>query len=279
MLLIGLFALVMTPLAASAQTPPDEIFVSPADAARGVLAGGLLVDARSDVEYAAGHAPGAVHAPWADFSDPDTPGRLHPSDHVLGGQLGALGASRDRPTYVLGAWADGWGEEGRIFWMFEYLGYTDVHIVTGGWTAWVDAGLPVSIAPPEPVYGVGSIQRRQDLEATLRDVQALPATATLLDTRDLREFEGATPYGSTRGGHIPGARHVVWTDFLDGSDLVDRDRARELLGPIDAPVVAYCTGGVRSGFVYAVARWAGYEDVANYAGSWWEYSAAVAPTE
>lgn len=279
-MLVGIFVLPGGNVGAVAQTPPDAIFVSPVDAARGTLAGGVLLDARSDVEYAAGHPPGAYHAAWADFSDPDQLGRLHPSDHELWGRLGSMGIRGDRPVYVLGAWADGWGEEGRVFWMLEHLGHDDVHIVAGGWRAWVDAGLPASILPPEPVYGTTAIQRRDELEVTLDEVRALPSDATLLDTRDRREFDGATPYGSSWGGRIPGARHVVWSDFIDGSGLISREAARELLGPLDRPIVAYCTGGVRSGFVYAVARWAGYEDVANYAGSWWEYSAEVErPTE
>jgi thiosulfate/3-mercaptopyruvate sulfurtransferase len=111
----------------------------------------------------------------------------------------------------------------------------------------------------------------------LDEVRTRPGSVTLLDTRDRREFDGATPYGSAWGGRIPGARHVDWSDFIDGDGLISRESARALLGPQDQPVVAYCTGGVRSGFVYAVARWAGYDDVANYAGSWWEYSAETEP--
>ena len=45
-------------------------------------------------------------------------------------------------------------------------------------------------------------------------------------------------------------------------------------------VVCYCTGGVRSGWVYFVLKIVGYHRVKNYPGSWWEWSRDfAAPTE
>ena len=37
-------------------------------------------------------------------------------------------------------------------------------------------------------------------------------------------------------------------------------------------VICYCTGGVRSAWLYFVLRLAGYSKVRNYPGSWWEWS-------
>ena len=37
-------------------------------------------------------------------------------------------------------------------------------------------------------------------------------------------------------------------------------------------VVTYCTGGIRSGFLYMVLEWLDAEAPANYDGSWWEWS-------
>jgi len=36
-------------------------------------------------------------------------------------------------------------------------------------------------------------------------------------------------------------------------------------------VVCYCTGGVRSAWLYFILKLAGYEKVKNYPGSWWEW--------
>jgi thiosulfate/3-mercaptopyruvate sulfurtransferase len=37
-------------------------------------------------------------------------------------------------------------------------------------------------------------------------------------------------------------------------------------------VICYCTGGVRSAWLYFILKLVGYPRVANYPGSWWEWS-------
>jgi thiosulfate/3-mercaptopyruvate sulfurtransferase len=47
-------------------------------------------------------------------------------------------------------------------------------------------------------------------------------------------------------------------------------------------LICYCTGGVRSAWLYFVLKLAGYPRVRNYPGSWWEWSrdfAAPAETD
>jgi len=41
--------------------------------------------------------------------------------------------------------------------------------------------------------------------------------------------------------------------------------------------VTYCTGGVRSAMAWVLLRDAGYQDVRNYDGSWWEWARTVEP--
>ena len=62
----------------------------------------------------------------------------------------------------------------------------------------------------------------------------------------------------------------------DGYNVKDKSTLRAELAAMgvtqDSTVVAYCTGGIRSGFMYMVLRWAGYESAQNYDGSWWEWA-------
>jgi thiosulfate/3-mercaptopyruvate sulfurtransferase len=98
----------------------------------------------------------------------------------------------------------------------------------------------------------------------------------LIDNREKHEFDGATPYGSSRGGHIPGALHIDWREFFkpDGT-LKSRGELNSLLKAksihSDQEIVVYCTGGVRSAMAYFVFRYLGYK-VRNYDGSWWDWS-------
>ena len=98
----------------------------------------------------------------------------------------------------------------------------------------------------------------------------------LIDNRTQKEFQGATPYGSDRGGHIPNAKHIHWPDFFknDGTLKSATDLSHLLQNAgvrSNQEVIVYCTGGVRSAMAYFVFRYLGYK-VRNYDGSWWDWS-------
>ena len=85
----------------------------------------------------------------------------------------------------------------------------------------------------------------------LRKLVTGGGAATIIDTRERREFDGETPYGERRGGHLPGAVHLHYRDLLDSEgQLLGRDEVRKRLVALgvsqDRQTVVYCTGGVRS---------------------------------
>lgn len=82
--------------------------------------GAALVDVREDDEWAAGHAPEAVHVPLADVSD---------------------AASRFDGQQVLAVCRSG-GRSAKAAEVLAAAGI-DVRNVAGGMTAWAEAGLPV----------------------------------------------------------------------------------------------------------------------------------------
>ena len=91
------------------------------DEAARVAASGevLLLDVREDEEWAAGRAPGAVHAPMSRLRQDTVP--------------------RDRPVLVLCRVG---GRSAAVTQALDQLGY-DVVNVSGGMLAWSAAGLPV----------------------------------------------------------------------------------------------------------------------------------------
>jgi thiosulfate/3-mercaptopyruvate sulfurtransferase len=99
----------------------------------------------------------------------------------------------------------------------------------------------------------------------------------ILDARSLEEYLGKEVSGIPRPGHIPSAIHVGWNGFLrpDASvkDFAAIKAALEEKGLDESQnVICYCTGGVRSAWLYFVLKLAGYRKVRNYPGSWWEWS-------
>lgn len=262
---------VLTPWrAAEARTAADEVFV---DVAWVLEHEPVLVDARAGALWALGHLPGAVHAPWYEFTSGSDSGLLS-DETAIAAWLSAHGVTTERPVVVYGQWDDGWGEEGRIFWMLEYLGHPHAHILDGGYDAWQDAGSPELPSPDSPP-GEFMLAIDPALRATRDEVLSMArddARGLLLDTRNLDEFQGATPYGEVRGGHIPTAEHLDWRTMLAALERGENPLAAWEPGPT-TPIVAYCTGGVRSGFAYAVLRASGVTSAANYDGSFWEWAA------
>jgi thiosulfate/3-mercaptopyruvate sulfurtransferase len=164
----------------------------------------------------------------------------------------------------------------RAFWFLEYFGHPSARVLDGGYAAWVRAGLPLTgaaEAPQRADWRAGEPPQVGHRVATWRDVAARlgHADAVLLDTRSDDEYCGAQ-VRAKRGGAIPGAVHIEWTQNLgpDGTfKPADELRAvYENAGVTpDKDVVTYCQGGYRAAHSYLALRLLGYPRVRNYIGS------------
>ncbi|GDX79198.1 sulfurtransferase [Deltaproteobacteria bacterium] len=234
--------------------------VSSTQAAALVEAHATVLDTRGRLAYFSGHIPGAVRVDW----------RIGVTGGFLSGKLGnpsaaaaafeSIGVDVDRPVLVVGEWDRGWGEEGRIAWDLAYLGHPAISVLEGGMAAWVGA---TTLSLPAPTRGRFPAQPKPGLRATVASIQG--GGSTVIDVRERAEFEGATPYGEARGGHIPGAVSLPWRGLLAGDMPAAEPRV---------PLTVYCTGGVRSAMAWLWLTDRGYS-VANYDGSWWEWAREV----
>jgi thiosulfate/3-mercaptopyruvate sulfurtransferase len=252
----------------------------------------VIIDVRGKAAYAfGGHIPGAVHATWHDFSDPTAAakGLLNPDVTWIEEKLRNLGINNDSDIVVYSNPFDNWGDEGRMVWMLQYLGHQHLRILDGGWVKWVAEQRRYEHGLVTPKAGTFSASPNPDLIVLKEELKQLvkrvhPETA-ILDARSLEEYAGKEVQGIPRPGHIPSAISVPWNGFLK-PDATVKD-----LGTISASLeekglhpgqelICYCTGGVRSAWLYFVLKLAGYPRVRNYPGSWWEWSRDfAAPTE
>jgi thiosulfate/3-mercaptopyruvate sulfurtransferase len=234
--------------------------------------------------YRKQHVAGAVPAYWSHFSEPNDPlrGLLLEDRMLLQSRLRDVGVRADQPVVVVGDPIGGWGEDGRIVWMLRALGHRTAALVDGGQAALVAAGLLMQSGDPDSVAaGDFEISENNGLSSTASEMRALlaskPADLSLVDTREPGEFTGATPYGELRGGHVPLAVHLYFKEMLNTTGrLLPKEQLLALLAARGVTpnkrVIAYCTGGVRSGWFVAVLADMGFSRVANYAGSMWEWS-------
>lgn len=238
-----------------------------------------LVDARGPWDYyVRGHIRGAIWLPWWRFRAPGVRTGALPADlGALARRLAARGIDERRPVVVYGNARRGWGEEGRVAWMLHYLGHPRVTLLDGGVRSWTRAGGSTTRSLARTRAGQLAARPVASARATAADVLAARrSSAALLDVRSAAEWKGARMYLSRRGGRIPGAVHLVWTDLLAPDGTLDRSpelrrRLAELGLTPSRPVIAYCVGGVRSGEAFFALRALGFLDVRNYDGSWWEW--------
>ncbi|WP_321532849.1 rhodanese-like domain-containing protein [uncultured Desulfuromonas sp.] len=242
----------------------------------------IVIDTRSADAYAAGHIPGAIHMAHSELAD----GSLNlKSVADLEALLSAKGLVTDAKIVLYDDTITSWGSAGRVFWALEYLGCTDVHLLNGGWDKWSADGRTTELAA-------------NTLEATTFTASAKPSVVidketiasrlgdndfVLIDTRTDEEYNGWQLYGEAREGHITGAVHLPYEwSYADDLTLVPYTTMKAYFDArgitADKQVAAYCTAGIRSGFAYFLARLMGFENVANYDASMWDWAAANSTT-
>ena len=244
----------------------------------------VVIDVRGKAASAfGGHIPGAVQATWHEFSDPNAAARglLDPDLSRIEQKIQMLGISHDSDIVIYSNPFDNWGDEGRMFWMLQYLGLTRLRILDGGWVKWIaeQRRYEHGTVTPKP----GDFRASPDpalivFKDELKKLVKRPHPETVIaDARSLEEYAGKEIQGIPRPGHILSAISVPWNTFLKPDATVkalDAIQANlEEKGLHESQeVICYCTGGVRSAWLYVVLRLAGYPKVRNYPGSWWEWS-------
>jgi thiosulfate/3-mercaptopyruvate sulfurtransferase len=236
----------------------------------------IILDVRPAESFAQGHIPGAIHLDLWGFSLIDTdeaPRRafLWMIHHVLEQR----GINNTRPVVV---YEDSSGmRAARVFWFLEYFGHPDTRLLDGGFSAWLDAALPVTRDAVAPKAVEWKVEPRLDLAAGWKDVALRldSPDAVMLDTRSDDEYYGRVARAK-RGGAIPGAVHIEWTRNLDDEGafkpLPELRAMYEKVGITpDKDVIAYCQGGYRAAHGYLALRLLGFPRVRNYLGSWKEW--------
>ena len=233
-------------------------------------------------EYEDAHIPGTVYVDWtSDITDPDdpVPAQLAPPE-LFAGIMGDLGIGDD--THVVVYDHAGGQFATRLWWALTFYGHERVSVLDGGWNKWMDEGRLTSdqVSTPEPATFIP--RPRPEWRTTAEAVLAASQgdETFVLDARDPGQYTGAVTRGNAKPGHIPGAQNLHADSLLhEGGTFRSReeiqDKLREAGVPEDreAPVVAYCNGGVAATVSLFALHRLGYTNLANYDGSWNEWGA------
>lgn len=236
----------------------------------------LIVDLSKPESFARQHIPGAVNLDYVQLvtARPPVMGLL-PDDAQLSKVLSGVGLTPDK--HVVAYDDEGGAKACRLLWTLEVIGHRHTSLLNGGLRSWLTAGYPVTggaaSSTPGDYHAVMGEDAKADKAYILDHLH--DTSVVLLDTRTPGEYRG-TDKRAARGGHIPGAVNLDWTQVL-GSDLrlkpMQELRAMyEKLGVTpDKEVIVYCQTHHRSSHTYVILKALGYPRVKGYPGAWSEW--------
>ena len=143
----------------------------------------------------------------------------------------------------------------RLWWALGYHGHDERARPHGGFPRWRREGRTVAFEvepPPRPTSFVPRVRRERI--ATLEQVR--DGGLALLDTRSRAEWEGTDRQWNRRGGHVPGAVHVEWSDAMtEDGRFRPTEELRALFADLpEGDAAAYCQACVRGAHGVLVAR-------------------------
>lgn len=252
-----------------------------------------LVESNEDpLLYATGHIPGTVAVDW--FTTLQHPVRRDfLNKEEFEALCSRLGIGNDTTVVFYGDRSNWFAVY--AFWLFEYYGHQNRRVMNGGRAKWIAEGRTMTttlLSYPPTNYQAKA--PAADIRAFRDDVMAhIESKLPLVDVRSTKEFTGELLHmpgypqeGAQRGGHIPGAVSIPWSQAVaeDGTfKLPEALRALYQERDItpDKDIIAYCRIGERSSHTWFVLKYLlGYPRVRNYDGSWTEWGNLVgAPIE
>ncbi len=238
--------------------------------------------------YDTGHIPGAVKVDWfTTLQDPVRRDFLTKEEFEK--MCSDLGIANDTTLVFYGDKSNWFACY--AFWLFQYYGNMNTKIMNGGRTKWEQEGRPLT--KEAPAYP-RTTYRAQAPDAKIRSfrddvLKQIQEKKPLVDVRSPKEYTGELLHmpnypqeGAMRGGHIPGAVSIPWSQAVREADSTFKpaEELRQLYqgkGIIpQGEIIAYCRIGERSSHTWFVLKYLlGYPKVRNYDGSWTEWGNLV----
>ena len=195
-----------------------------------------------------------------------------------------IGIEEDTEVLVYGFTMpnQGFGDEARVVYTFNYAGFDNVKIIDGGFDKVEQLGLNKNYNPENDRINVSSVVREEakDNKKAIFTDELLSlvnsADVQIIDTRLEAEYNGRVIYGENKAGHIPGAISIPFNSLVDEDGFIKSREALEeyfVSKGLDKNKlqITYCTTGVRASYVAVILEELGYK-VRNYEPSFARYA-------
>ena len=183
----------------------------------------ILLDCNNPKIYTKEHIKGAIGIGFHAFSEkvgkPGDPGwGTIKSKEELAKKLISLGIDNEKIVVLYSDLFKGPGADGRAAWQLRLAGMNNVKILHGGSSYWKELGYEMTkdiTAKPNPSSGITLKDYDKSFMITKDELFENLDKKIVIDVRTKKEFDGSQNAGEPRGGHIKGAKHLVWTDLLN----------------------------------------------------------------
>ena len=195
-----------------------------------------------------------------------------------------LGIDDDSEVVVYGFTMpeQGFGDEARVVYTFNYVGFENIKFIDGGFKQVEKLGFNKNYEPTKDRLNVSDVVRN---EATQNDKAIFTdellskignEDVQVIDTRLEVEYNGRVIYGENKAGHIPGAISLPFNSLVDNNGfLKSREELEKYVNEkgLDKNKlqITYCTTGVRASYVAVILEELGF-NVRNYEPSFARYA-------
>jgi thiosulfate/3-mercaptopyruvate sulfurtransferase len=241
----------------------------------------VVLDTRNAPLFLLGHIDGARHLAQSEYLDTrDGVKSLVPTTTAFEALMEKYGITPETIVVVYAEHDNPYSA--RLAWTLRYYGHENSLVLDGGYEKWAKEGRPTSLLPTTaatPSHYRVSNPGKTRAEADYVLTQLGNPAVIIWDTRTPQEYDGSK-VRADRGGHIPGATPLNWTELqkeVDGVRVLKSDpEIRDLLAEHgitdDHEIIAHCQTGIRSSYATLVLLGLGYGHVKNYDGSWIEWA-------
>jgi thiosulfate/3-mercaptopyruvate sulfurtransferase len=253
----------------------------------------VIVDARSPEKYKAGHIPGAINVPGSKWRTPSRKPGEGPSKYIFRTADGSpdvqryerflsqAGIGDDSRVVVYGSFGGNKTSTVPVM-ILRWLGHEKTYFLDGvGLKQWEEAGYEGSTTSHESAPATFTANADSNFVWNRKDVLRGidKQNVVIVDTRSKAEYTGENPRDNERGGHVPGAVRVNYSDLMHWPDRTTLSPAKAqqvlqekgLTGKEDTTYVLHCQTSTRVSENYLVMKDLGYENVAIYDASWHEW--------
>ena len=238
----------------------------------------IIVSARQLTDYSAKHIKGAIHIDHKALYKADGVSSMLKSGDEIAKIFGEKGITTDSKIVIYDTGSN--KVAGRLYWIFEYMGATDVNILSGHLKGWgkVRGNVTKNATKIEAATFKANVDAGIYTDMAYVKAHKGDAGVVLLDVRSADEFAGKdTDKNITRYGHIPGAVNLEYKAVVNEDGTIkskeEITKAMNAAGVTsDKEVILYCASSVRAGVVFmALKDILSYPNVKVYDGAYYEW--------